>query len=121
MLKNYLVNETKIFFAGMPAGGKKALDFTLNNYFPVSGLVLNCPVISQDVTDEMIKEFVEKNKKLGIITGENDFALEGQKSLVNTLDSLGGQTKMFITKDMGHSFPENFTLLLDEFLKWVIE
>lgn len=121
VLTNYPVDESKIIFAGMSAGGKKALDFTLNNYFPVSGLVLNCPVIPENVTDEMTKQFVEKNKKLGIITGENDFALEGQKKLVSIIDSLGGQTKMFITKDLGHSFPENFSQLLDEYLKWVIE
>ncbi|MBU2554239.1 MAG: hypothetical protein KKF98_07235 [Bacteroidetes bacterium] len=121
VLTNYPVDESKIIFAGMSAGGKKALDFTLNNYFPVSGLVLNCPVIPENVTDEMTKQFVEKNKKLGIITGENDFALEGQKKLVSTIDSLGGQTKMFITKDLGHSFAENFTEILDEYLSWVIE
>jgi len=121
ILKDYPVDEAKIIFAGMSAGGRKALDFTLNNYFPVSGLVLNCPVIPQDVTDEMIAGFVKANKKLGIITGENDFALVGQKTLVSTIDSLAGQTKMFVTKDLGHSFPENFAEILDEYLKWVIE
>lgn len=121
ILKNYPVDDSKIIFAGMSAGGKKALDFTLNNYFPVSGLVLNCPVIPENVTDEMTKQFVEKNKKLGIITGENDFALEGQKKLVRTIDSLSGQTKMFVTKELGHSFPENFTEILDEYLRWVIK
>lgn len=121
ILKKYPVNESKIIFAGMSAGGKKALDFTLNNYFPVSGLVLNCPVIPQNVTDDMIMSFAETNKKLGIITGENDFALEGQKKLVSAVDSLAGQTKMFVTEDLGHSFAENFTQLLDEYLRWVIE
>jgi predicted peptidase len=121
ILKNHPIDESKIIFAGMSAGGKKALDFTLNNYFPVSGLVLNCPVIPQDVTDDMITNFAKTNKKLGIITGENDFALEGQKNLVSKIDSLAGQTKMFATKDLGHSFAENFTQLLDEYLRWVIE
>ncbi|MBI9036410.1 MAG: hypothetical protein JEZ03_18275 [Bacteroidales bacterium] len=121
ILANYPVNDSKIIFAGMSAGGKKALDFTMNNYFPVSGLVLNCPVIPQNITDDMITQFVEENKKLGIITGQNDFALEGQKKLVHTIDSLAGQTKMFETKDLGHSFADNFTQLLDEYLEWVIE
>jgi predicted esterase len=121
VLKNYPIDDSKIIFSGMSAGGKKALEFTLNNYFPVSGLVLNCPVIPQNVTDDMIKQFVEKNKKIGIITDENDFALERQKKLVSTIDSLAGQTKMFVTKDLGHSFPENFSQLLDEYLKWVIK
>lgn len=121
VLSNYPVDESQIIFAGMSAGGKKALEFTLNNYFPATGLVLNCPVIPQNVTEDMTKQFVDKNKKLGIITGEKDFALAGQKSLVNNIDSLAGQTRMFVTKDLGHSFAENFTKILDEYLRWVIE
>lgn len=121
VLKNYPVNESKIIFAGMSAGGKKALDFTLNNYFPVTGLVLNCPVIPRNVTDEMTTNFAKANKKLGIITGETDFALEAQKNLVNSIDSLTGQTKMFVTNGIGHDFADNFTQLLDEYLRWAIE
>jgi predicted esterase len=121
ILKNYPVDDSKIIFAGMSAGGKKALDFTLHNYFPVSGLVLNCPVVPENVTDSMITNFAETDKKLGILTGGNDFALEGQQKLVSTIDSLGGQTRIFVTEDLGHSFAENFTQLLDEYLRWVIE
>ncbi|MDA3928449.1 MAG: hypothetical protein PF541_05780 [Prolixibacteraceae bacterium] len=121
ILKNYPVDEAKIIFAGMSAGGKKALDFTLNNYFPVSGLVLNCPVVPENVTDDMTRQFVEKNKKLGIITGEKDFALEGQKELIKSIDSLSGKTKIIVTAGLGHSFTENFSQILDEYLKWVIE
>jgi hypothetical protein len=41
----------------------------------------------------------------------DDFTLEAQKKLVSNIDSLSGQTKMFVTKDLGHSFAENFTEL----------
>jgi hypothetical protein len=69
----------------------------------------------------MITGFVKTNKKLGIITGENDFALEGQKKLVNAVDSLAGQTKIIVTEGLGQSFAENFSQTLDEYLNWVIE
>ena len=121
ILKNYPVDEAKIIFAGMSAGGKKAMDFTLNNYFPVSGLVLNCPVPPQNITNEMITKFVETNKRIGIITGENDFALESQNSFVSRVDSLGGETRITVTEGLGHSFAENFTQLLDDYLRWVIK
>ncbi|MDA3942620.1 MAG: hypothetical protein PF694_03640 [Bacteroidetes bacterium] len=121
VLNDYPVNEARIIFAGMSAGGKKAMDFTLNNYFPVSGLVLNCPVPPQDITDEMTRHFVVSNKKIGIITGENDFALENQKSIMSKIDSLGGQTRITVTEGLGHSFAENFSEILNEYLKWVIE
>jgi len=121
ILKTYPVDDSKIIFAGMSAGGYKALELTFNNNFPVSGLVLNCPVIPPDIEEEMIIHFVEKNKKMGIITGENDFALENQKTLVDRIDKLDGQTKILVNKNLGHSFAENFSQFLDEYLRWVIE
>lgn len=121
ILKDYPVDDTKIIFAGMSAGGYKALEFTMNNYFSTTGLVLNCPVIPKDITDEMITGFVEENKKLGIITGQNDFALENQEMLIHKIDSLGGQSRIIVTEGLGHNFAENFTEMLDAYLTWVIE
>jgi len=121
ILTDYPVDDTKIIFAGMSAGGYKALEFTMNNYFPTTGLVLNCPVIPQDITDEMNADFVEENKKIGIITGEHDFALENQEILINKIDSLGGQSRIIVTEGLGHSFAENFSEILNEYLLWAIE
>jgi predicted esterase len=121
ILMNYPVNHSKIIFAGMSAGGRKALEFTMNDYFPVSGLVLNCPVIPENITDEMITKFVDENKKIGIITGGEDFALENQKNLVSSIDKLAGHSRITVNEGLGHSFADNFTQLLDDYLKWVIE
>lgn len=121
ILLNYPVNDSKIIFAGMSAGGSKVFEFAMNDYFPVSGLVLNCPVIPQNITDDMITNFVEKNKKIGIITGEEDFALENQKNLISTIEKLSGQTKIIVNEGLGHTFADNFPQLLDEYLRWVIE
>jgi predicted esterase len=121
IMTEYHIDASKIIFAGMSAGGKLVIDFAFKSFVPISGLVVNCPVVPDDISDELIKEFVAKKKRIAIITGENDFALEGQKKLVNNIDSLAGQTKMFVTKDLGHSFAENFTELLDEYLRWVIQ
>jgi len=121
ILKDYTVDDSKIIFAGMSAGGYKALEFILNDYFPATGLVLNCPVIPQGITDDMITNFVEENKKIGIITGENDFALENQETLIHKIDSLGGHSRIIVTEGLGHNFAENFTEMLDEYLNWVIE
>lgn len=121
VLRDYPANEAKIIFAGMSAGGYKAIELALNHSFPATGLVLNCPVIPEDIADEMITNFVEGNNKLGIITGENDFALKNQEDLISKIDSLGGQSRIIVTEGLGHSFANNFTELLDEYLNWVIE
>ena len=121
VIDNYPIDKNKIIFSGMSAGGRKALDFTLNNDFPVTGLVLNCPVVPRNISEDMIKQFVAKNKKLGIITGENDFALLRQKELVTAIDSLSGSAKIIVNEGLGHEFAEDFTQLLDEYLGWAIQ
>lgn len=121
IMKSYLVDTNKIIFAGMSAGGSKVVEYAFNEFIPMSGLVLNCPVIPADIKEEDIKQFVEKNKKIGIITGENDFALAGQKKILSDIENLNGKTKIFVNKNLGHVFAEDFSDRLNEYLKWVIE
>jgi tetratricopeptide (TPR) repeat protein len=121
IMSTYSVDTNKIIFSGMSAGGSKVVEYAFNEFVPMSGLVLNCPVIPTDITEEAVKEFVEKNKRIGIITGEKDFALVGQKKLVSDIENLNGKTKMIVNKGLGHVFSEDFSIKLDEYLKWVIE
>ncbi len=121
VLTAYPVDTTKIFLAGMSAGGELAIDFALINFVPVSGVVLNCPVVPVDISDEVITQFIEKNNRIGIITGENDFALDSQESLINRIQEGGGESKITVSKDLGHEFASDFSSLLDEYLKWVIK
>ncbi len=121
ILTGYSVDTTKIILAGMSAGGRLALEFAFNEFVPVSGLVLNCPVVPENIGDELIGQFVAKNNKIGIITGDKDFALEGQKGLVSNIKEQGGQARITVSKDAGHEFVEGFSDLLNDYLKWIIE
>ncbi len=121
VLATYPVDTNKIIFSGMSAGGAKVLEYAFSDFIPMNGLVLNCPVIPRDITEDAIKQFVADKKKIGIITGENDFALAAQQNLVNTIDSLKGHNKIIVNKDLGHSFSDDFSSLLDDYLKWVIK
>jgi len=121
ILNKYPVDRQKIVFAGMSAGGRKAVELVMNNYFPASGMVLNCPVIPTDINDEMIQSFVDKNRKLAIITGENDFALENQKELVGRINKQKGKAIIEVNKGLGHNFSDNFTEQLEMNLRWVIK
>lgn len=100
IMTTYSVDTNKIIFSGMSAGGRKVLEYAFNEFIPMSGLVLNCPVVPRDITEDAIKQFVEKNKRIGIITGENDFALAAQQNLINTIDSLKGQNKFIDRKSV---------------------
>lgn len=119
-IKKYPVNKNKVFFLGMSAGGWLAIDYAFNKFVPVQGLVLNCPVIP-NISDSSVNKFVDENKKIAIITGENDWALKNQKNLINKVDSLEGNSKITIKAGLGHQFADDFSTLLDDYLNWIIE
>lgn len=121
IMSRYTVDTSRIIAAGMSAGGWLALDFAFNRFVPITGLVLNCPVVPADIDEEEIGQFVAMNRRIGIITGENDFALEDQKSLVGKINEAGGEGKITINKDSGHEFVKDFPDLLDQYLGWIIE
>ncbi|MBE0675225.1 MAG: alpha/beta hydrolase fold domain-containing protein [Bacteroidales bacterium] len=121
ILADYSVDTSRIIIAGMSAGGMLALELAFKEFIPVSGSVLNCPVIPENINDEQIRQFVAKNRRIGIITGEQDFALASQESLIESIKEQGGEGKITINKDAGHEFVKDFSALLDEYLGWIIE
>ena len=120
MIKKYPVNKNKVIYLGMSAGGRQAVDYAFNNFLPVNGLVLNCPVIP-NIGDSSINTFVNEKKKIAIITGENDWALNNQKDLINKIDSIGGNSKITINAGLGHQFAKDFSTILDGYLNWILE
>jgi hypothetical protein len=120
IVKKYPVAENKIIFSAMSMGGYIAINYVFNQFVPVNGLVLNCPVVP-DIADNLIKKFVDENKKIAIITGENDFLLDKQKDLISKVDKIGGNNRMTINTGIGHEYSENFSTLLDKYLNWILE
>jgi hypothetical protein len=120
IIKQYPVNKSKVIFSAMSMGGSIAIDYAFNQFVPVSGLVLNCPVIPT-ISDSSINTFVAENKKIAIITGENDWALKKQQDLINKVDSLDGNSKICVNEGLGHQFAKDFSTLLDNYLNWMLE
>ena len=85
VMASHSVDTSKIIFTGMSAGGYVAIDLAFNEIIPVTGLILNCPVVP-NISDSTIVQFVNLKKKIGIITGEHDFALNDQKNLINSVN-----------------------------------
>lgn len=121
IMNTYPVNTKQIIFAGMSAGGSKVIEYAFKDFIPMTGLVLNCPTVPADITEDAIKQFVVEKKKIGIISGENDFALEAQKKLMSDIEKLDGQSKIIINGNLGHEFAEDFASQLDDYLKWIIK
>ncbi|MBL4560764.1 MAG: hypothetical protein JKX79_07225 [Labilibaculum sp.] len=120
-MTTYPINKNQIIFSGMSAGGRMLIDFAFNNFVPMKGLILNCPVVPNNLNTDLIIQFIAKNKKIGIITGEYDFALNDQEYLINSINKHGGLNKLTINKDKGHEYTEEFPYLLDEYLTWMMK
>jgi hypothetical protein len=120
IIKKYPVNKNNVIFSAMSAGGMIAIDYAFNQFVPVNGLVLNCPVIP-NISDSSINIFADEKNKIAIITGENDWALKKQKDLINKVDSLDGNSKITINKGLGHRFAKDFSSILDDYLNWILE
>lgn len=120
IVKEYPVSKDNVIFSGMSAGGRLAIDYVFKQFVAVNGLVLNCPVIP-NIPDSSLNKFVDENKKIAIITGENDWALIKQKDLINKVDSTEGNSKITVNPGIGHQFSKDFSTLLDEYLNWILE
>jgi hypothetical protein len=120
IIEKYSVNKDKVVFTGMSMGGNIAIDYAFNNFVPVYGLVLNCPVVP-NVSDSLISKFVDENKKIAIITGENDWGLNSQKDLINKVDKIKGNSKITINAGLGHEIAKDFSTYLDVNLNWILE
>lgn len=116
---SYPVDNKQIILAGMSAGGRTALEFAFKKPFYTKGVVANCPVIPKDINDDEVKDFVQKDKKLAIITGDNDWAFEKQKELIQRIEANNLKSKLIINKNKGHEFTNKFSNQLDECLKWL--
>ena len=119
VVEKYNGNKSQVILCGMSAGASLAIDYAFNQLVPVSGLVLNCPVIPT-IADMLVTHFVHEKNRIGVITGETDFALGDQKKLIHKVDKFGGETKMTINSSIGHQFSNDFSSLLDEYLKWIL-
>lgn len=120
VVKKNSIDNNKIILAGMSAGGMVAIDYGFNNILTGSHFLFNCPVIPE-INSNLINDFVIKNKEIVIITGENDFALNKQKELVEMIKGKEGQAEIKIIAGMGHQFSNDFSSLLYEYLKNMIE
>jgi len=114
------VDKEKIYFLGFSAGGKIAIEYAFKDFVPVSGLVLNSPDVP-NITDDLVAEFVKTNKRIVIITGEKDWAINVQKELTERVNKMGGKSKIIVQGGIGHTYSADFSNILDENLIWINE
>ena len=110
---HYSVDSRRVLIGGMSAGGMMSLDVVLRDVLPVTGFVVNCPVVPNDLDPEMAADMRRRGIRGVILTGERDFSLQDQKALVEALTRARVPVRLTIIPGQGHAIPADFPTRLD--------
>ena len=110
---HYSVDPRRVLIGGMSAGGMMSLDVVLRDVLPVTGFVVNCPVVPNDLDPEMAADMRRRGIRGVILTGERDFSLQDQKALVEALTRARVPVRLTIIPGQGHAIPADFPTRLD--------
>ena len=110
---DYSIDSTKIFVSGMSAGGTFAIDISVRQVIPVSGLIAFCPGIPKILSNENHIEISKSHVDVFIVGGEDDYYLPRQKQMTEIFSNLGIVNKHEIINGMGHEYPPNENMWID--------
>jgi len=120
LIKNYQIDTTRIYMAGISAGATYAIDMAVRKVITVSGIIAFCPGVPSDFSIECLQNDDFRNMKVYIVSGENDYYLEKQKKMTEIFDLVNFEYKHLIIDGMGHQYPKNESFYIDQGIKYVI-
>lgn len=124
-----------LFAGGFAQGAAIALEAAAAGIIPADGLILLCPPGIEGIqglaeqSAEEIRDTLrrwagsprrDRERRIWIITGEDDPALEDQKDLTQLLRDSHIPVQMTINRGTGHGFPENLDKQMDEALSYLL-
>ena len=112
--KDYSVDEKEVIIGGFSSGGIAALEVSLSNVFPVTGFVVLCPAKPQSFTSENVREAKERGLRGTLLTTEMDPRLSVQKEMAEVFESEGFPLQFVVTPNIGHWFPEDIEIKIDQ-------
>lgn len=115
VLKNHYIDSTKIIVGGFSNGGRMAIDVFINKIIPTLGFIAFNP---SNIT--ITSNTINKGKG-AIITGETDYMLAKQITMVNTLYDLSFPLRLVVLPDHGHDYPETFAQELNKSIGFILK
>lgn len=114
VLKKYPVDEKEVIVGGFSSGGVASLEIALCNTLPVKGFVVLCPAKPESFTDENVAAAKARGIRGTILTTEMDGRLDSQKEMEAIMKKTGLPHRFFVTPNIGHWFPEDLDVQIDE-------
>jgi predicted esterase len=120
MIKKYPVRKDGVIVGGFSSGGVAALEVVLNHTFPVAGFISLCPAKPESFTTKLVREAKNRGIKGTILTTEMDPRLPDQKEMNEILKTEDFPCEFIITPDIGHWFPEDLDVKIDNAIRFIL-
>jgi predicted esterase len=114
VVRNYAIDDKEIIVGGFSSGGVASLEVSLCNTLPVAGFVVLCPPKPESFTEENLAAAKDRGLRGTILTTEMDGRLESQKEMAAMMKKVGFEHVFRVTPDIGHWFPEDLDVQIDE-------
>lgn len=113
VVARYSVDPRQVLIGGMSAGGMMSLDVVLHDVLPVTGFVVNCPVVPNDFQPALADDVRRRGIRGVILTGERDFSLQSQQAVSAEFTRAGVWHRLTVIPGQGHALPPDFAARLD--------
>ncbi len=116
----YPVDTARVVIGGISAGGSAGMDLAINQIIPANGFLGICPALGEnEFSADEIATALAAGLKICIITGEEDYSLEGQRATVQQINNAGVRNVFIVVPGMGHEYPEDMSLKMDQALPFL--
>ena len=119
-VEQYPVDKERVIIGGFSSGGFGSLVAAMKNFFPVRGFVVLCPEVPATIGDEDILAAKARGLRGTLLTTEADNRVEQQRTLMSRMEKAGLAVDFHLTPGIGHWYPEDFAVLLDRALGFIL-
>ncbi|HUV37311.1 MAG TPA: hypothetical protein VMX58_10270 [Patescibacteria group bacterium] len=109
----YPVNEDEVIVGGFSSGGYASLVVTFFDVVPVTGFVILCPPMPENITEKEVLEAKAKGIRGTIITTDLDNRVPDQRRMADLFRKTGLQYQFILTPNIGHWYPDDLPEMID--------
>ncbi len=117
VLANHAIDTSRVLVGGFSSGGYGSLVTLWAGTLPARGFVILCPEVPPDPPADLIQAAVQRGVRGTLLTSEQDGRLPRQREYVDRLAAGGLDARIIVTPNIGHWYPEDFGMRMDEALE----
>lgn len=122
-LRGIAGEEAFIVLGAFSTGAEVALNAVLHDEFPADGLIFVSSWLDDAAEWAEALDRLEERKprSLWIAGAEDDEGRESSRVLTQALQERGRKARLKVVEDLGHDYPDDFSIRLAEGLNWIAQ